>query len=67
MNADGTRTGVSLQDSGNANPGNVFRYDADLGGYIFNLSTKGLSAGAYELYWTAEGDPTTHKLGFRLT
>jgi hypothetical protein len=66
VNADGTRTAVALQDAGNANPGNLFRYDAALGGYIFNLSTKGLGAGTYEFSWSAEGDPTEHTLGFRL-
>lgn len=54
------------QDSGSANPDNVFRYDATLGGYIFNLSTKGLSAGTYVFSWMAGDDPTTHELGFSL-
>jgi hypothetical protein len=66
VNADGTTTQVTLQDSGNANPGNLFRYDAALGGYIFNLSTKGLTAGTYDFFWTAEGDPTVHELSFQL-
>ena len=66
VNADGTRTQVALQDAGGSNPDNVFRYDAALGGYIFNLSTKGLTAGDYAFDWTAEGDPTTHELGFDL-
>ena len=66
VNADGTRTPVSLQDAGNANPDNLFRYDADLGGYIFNLSTKGLGAGDYDFFWMAEGDPTEHRLRFYL-
>src|SRR5207244_8461934 len=34
VNADGTRTLVTLQDAGNS--GNLFRYDAGLDGYIFN-------------------------------
>lgn len=66
VNVDGTTTQVSLQDAGNSNPGNLFRYDASLGGYIFNLSTKGLGAGAYNFFWTAEGDPTQHELSFKL-
>jgi hypothetical protein len=57
---------AALQDSGNANPNNLFRYDASLGGYVFNLSTKGLAAGAYRFTWMADGDPTEHYLGFRL-
>ena len=66
VNADSSRTQVALADAGNANSGNLFRFDAALGGYIFNLGTKGLTAGSYEFYWTAEGDPSEHKLGFSL-
>jgi hypothetical protein len=66
VEADGTRTEVAPEDTGDANPDNLFRYDADLGGYIFNLSTRGLGAGEYEFTWTADGDPTEHHLGFRL-
>jgi hypothetical protein len=60
-------TQVSIQDAGNSNPNNLFRCDASLGGYIFNLSTKGLVAGAYNFYWMAEGDPCDHELSFRLS
>jgi len=49
-------------DSGDANPGNDFRYDASLGGYIFNLSTKGFAPGEYTLSFTVAGDPLTHTL-----
>jgi len=66
VNADGSRTEVTLQDAGGSNPGNLFRYDAGLGGYIFNLSTKGLTAGTYAFDWEAYGDPTDHELSFRL-
>lgn len=66
INADGSTTEVSLQDAGGSNPNNLFRYDATLGGYIFNLSTKDLGAGTYEFYWMAEGDPTEHSLCFWL-
>ena len=66
VNADGTRTPVTLQDAGNSNPGNLFRYDAGLRGYIFNLSTKDLSAGQYEFSWLAGTDLTEHKLSFQL-
>ena len=50
-------------DSGDANPDDNFRFDPTLGltgGYIFNLSTRGLAAGTYRLVFTATGDPTTH-------
>ncbi|HEY0377924.1 MAG TPA: ExeM/NucH family extracellular endonuclease [Pyrinomonadaceae bacterium] len=51
-------------DSGNANPGNNFRYDPTLGGYIFNLSTKGFAPGEYTLSFAVAGDPVTHTLKF---
>ena len=66
VNADGSRTLVTLQDAGNSNPGNLFRYDAGLRGYIFNLSTKDLGSGLYEFFWLAGNDLTEHKLTFRL-
>jgi uncharacterized delta-60 repeat protein len=66
VNADGTQTQVALQGTGGSNPQDLFRYDATLGGYIFNLSTRGLAAGTYELDWTADGDPTVHVLRFQV-
>jgi hypothetical protein len=49
----GGNTSNPIVDSGNANPDYNFRYDSALGGtnggYIFNLSTKGLNAGTYVL------------------
>jgi hypothetical protein len=50
--------------SGNANPDNNFRYDAELLGYIFNLSTKNLSTGTWRLSFTVTGDPVTHMIYF---
>jgi hypothetical protein len=49
----------AVEDSGNANPGDDFRYDATLdgtGGYIFNKSTKGLSAGTWQVQLSVDGD-----------
>jgi hypothetical protein len=66
VNADGSRTQVSLQDAGGSNTNVQFRYDSGIGGYIFNLSTKGLGAGTYVFDWMAGDDPTTHELGFKL-
>ena len=66
VNADGTRTQVALQDVGNFNRDNLFRYDAALGAYVFHLSTKGLTAGTYDLIWAAEGDATEHAVSFQL-
>ena len=42
----------TFADAGNANPDLNFRYDATIGtggGYIFNMSTKALTPGKYEL------------------
>jgi hypothetical protein len=58
-----------LQSSGNANPDNDFRFDPTLGptgGYIFNLSTKGLTTGSYALTLTAGADPIPHVLNFQV-
>jgi hypothetical protein len=52
----GANTTSSVIDSGNANPDSNFRYDASLGGYIFNLSTRGLAAGRYVLSFYAGSD-----------
>jgi len=67
VNAKGLRQVSSsanffLQDAGNANPDNNFRYDANLHGYIFNLTTKGLAAGTYEMVFTIGGDRSYHTL-----
>ena len=42
-----------------ATSGNLFRYDASSGQYIFNWSTKGLTSGKYRLYIDL-GDGVTH-------
>lgn len=47
---------AAVEDSGNANPGDDFRYDASLAGYIFNKSTKGLSSGTWRLSFEVDGD-----------
>ena len=56
-----------LEASGNANPDDNFRFDSTLGptgGYIFNLSTKGLGIGTWGLNFIATGDPTNHQVQF---
>jgi hypothetical protein len=53
-----------LDDSGHANPDFDFRYDASLGGYIFNLKTAGLATGTYNLQFTAGSDPLVHSAPF---
>ena len=65
--------GLTKQDSsasgdveapGTANPDDNFRFDADLVGYIFNLSTNDLSTGTWLLSFTVAGDPVTHTVRF---
>jgi len=63
----GALTGV-VEDAGNANPDNNFRFDPTLGpsgGYIFNLSTKGLGRAIWTLSFKV-GDQTfsTYQLAF---
>ena len=51
------------------NPDLNFRFDPTLGttgGYIFNLSTRGLGTGTYALSFIASGDPTTHTAMFQV-
>ena len=55
-----------LDDAGNANPDNNFRYDVALGGYIFNLKTTGLTTGTYGLSFMAPGDPIPHQVKFQV-
>ncbi len=60
-----------LNDAGQSNPDNNFRYDAGLGGasggaYIFNLSTRGLATGTYVLIFRAGADPTLHTVQFQV-
>lgn len=53
-----------VEDSGNANPDDDFRHDPELAGYIFNLSTKGLSAGTWLLRFTVDGGGHVYTLPF---
>ncbi len=57
-------TSGTVEDSGNANPDGDFRYDG--GGYIFNLSTKGLAGGTYALNFTAGNDPSVYQVQFQV-
>ena len=45
----GTGSDIEAISTSNATTGNLFRYDATSGQYIFNLGTKTLSAGTYKL------------------
>ena len=58
---------ASVEDSGNANPDGNFRFTSLDGaaGYIFNLSTKGLAQGTYEVTFHVSGDPMPHTVQFQ--
>ncbi|MBI2323062.1 MAG: hypothetical protein HYU88_13460 [Chloroflexi bacterium] len=59
----------AVVDAGNANPDDDLRYSAGLGGtggYIFNLSTRGLGTGTYDLRFTAGRDPVVHAVQFQV-
>lgn len=58
-----------VQSAGNANADNDFRYDPTLGtagGYIFNLQTKGLQTGTYNLNFTVTGVSSTYAAPFQV-
>ena len=61
----GTEFEQNFEPPGNANTGNLFRYDDSEGQYIFNLSTKNLSKGTYRLYATPVNG-ASHVVGFSL-
>jgi hypothetical protein len=62
----GTAIGL-LDDAGTANPDLDFRFDESLGGYIFNLSTKELAAGTWQLSFTVDGmSSSRYRLPFQL-
>ena len=49
LGAGATGTSLEAISTSNATIGNLFRHDATSGQYIFNLNTKTLSAGTYQL------------------
>lgn len=58
-------TPAILDSPGNANPDGNFRFDPTLGaggGYVFNLSTAGLTSGTYAVSFVIRGDPTVHNV-----
>jgi hypothetical protein len=62
-----TSTSAAVEDAGNANPDDNFRFDRGLGpGYIFNLKTTGLGTGTYHLRFTATNDPEPHIVSFQV-
>jgi hypothetical protein len=63
---DGTADPLVVEDAGNANPDSAFRYDAALDGYVFNLATKALSPGTWELRFVTSGDAREYRVRFDL-
>ena len=62
---DSTASTVLAPESpGEANADGVFRYDGTLAGYVFNLSTHGLSTGSWELRFRVSGDPAVYGIRF---
>ena len=59
-----TNVSGAVQDSGNANPDNNFRFAG--GSYIFNLSTRGYATGTYRLRFKAGSDPVVHTVDFQV-
>ena len=68
-----TAVGISLvstsvygpvEDSGNSNPDNNFRFTSD--SYTYNLQTTGFATGVYYLYFTVGADPTVHTVQFQI-
>jgi len=64
VKAESVSPAGALQSPGNTNPGNVFYYSNS--GYLYMLSTKGYSPGAYSLIFSATGDPVLHAAPFVL-
>ena len=64
-----TDTSQVIEDAGNANPDQNFRFDPTLagtGGYIFNFKTTGLGPGTYNLTFVVGNDPTTYTIQFKV-
>jgi YVTN family beta-propeller protein len=55
-----------LDNAGSSNPDFDFRYDAGLGGYIFNLQTSGYETGTYILNFAAAGGSAVYTVGFQV-
>ena len=64
-----TSTSGAVENSGDSNSDNDFRFDATLGstgGYIFNLKTTGLSTGTYSVNFTVTGDSFVYAVNFQV-
>ena len=69
LKVEGVEPGAEVGGAGKSNEEGAFRYDVELGdggGYLFNLSTRGLEPGEYALVFTVDGDPTRHLTTFQV-
>ncbi|MBI4652208.1 PxKF domain-containing protein [Candidatus Desantisbacteria bacterium] len=58
---------MDVDASGSANTGNIFRYDATDGQYIYNLSTKNnYTSGTYKIYVTIQNNGAHYSVMFSL-
>jgi hypothetical protein len=64
VQVDPTPGTAPAEDAGRANPDNNFRYDPSLAGYIFNLSTKGLWNGTWQVLFTVNGGSQVYAANF---
>lgn len=60
----GTSATGRASSPGRAKGDGEFRYEASLGGYVFNPKTTGLTAGTYELSFVVSDDPIVHTVHF---
>jgi YVTN family beta-propeller protein len=61
-----SQASTEFGDPGNANPDFDFRFDASLGGYIYNLQTTGFGTGSYLLNFVGGNGPTVYSVGFQV-
>ena len=61
-----SQASTEFGDAGNSNPDFDFRYDAALGGYIFNLQTTGMGTGSYLLNFIAGSPTPVYSVGFQI-
>lgn len=61
-----SQASTEFGDAGNSNPDFNFRYDATLGGYIFNLQTTGMGTGSYMLNFIAGSPQPVYSVGFQI-
>ena len=64
VHKDSTAAPLVVEDAGNSNPDDTFRYDAALQGYAFNLSAKGLASGTWELRFRAGANSREYAITF---